>query len=92
MLKILLKKSVYRNENISNMLFDQKSPLYREAGFTNLDRKTHIHDTGIATYRLNRPMGHFSNKSVFENYLFTNGQTNKMFNSNSATQRNSAKN
>ena len=48
------------------MLLDQKSPLYREAGFTNLDRKTHIHDTDIATYRLNCPMGHFSNKYVLK--------------------------
>ena len=42
--------------NISNTLFDKKSPVHREAEYPNVDRYTD-RQTDIATYGLNRPSG-----------------------------------
>ena len=41
----------------SHTIFDKKSLVHREAGFPGGDN---IRQTGMATYRLNRPSGRFS--------------------------------
>ena len=49
-----------RYASISDMLFDQKSPVHREAGFPNVDRQTDIQVKDVAAYRLNWPRDRFS--------------------------------
>ena len=64
------KKTKWRYANISDTPFDQRSLILREAWFLGCDgqrdrqteRQTERH-TDIATYRLNRPKGRFSEKS-----------------------------
>ena len=62
------KQNIQKYANISNTLFDQKSPVHREAKFPRVDRQTDI-VTDIATYRLNWPRGRVSENTIIKKII-----------------------